>query len=76
MSGKLPTCSGREIVAALERGGFSQVSQRGSHLKLSGPDGHKVIVPMHDEVARGTLSSILRQAGLTREELVKLLSQH
>jgi len=36
--------------------------------------GHwRTIVPMHREVARGTLHDILKQTGLTRVELSKLL---
>lgn len=51
--------SGREVVRALAKVGFSEVSQRGSHLKLRNREGRTVIVPMHRELARGTLRSIL-----------------
>ena len=57
----------------LEKADFSRVSQRGSHLKLRNPAGRTVIVPLHRELARGTLRSILRQAGLTTEEFLELL---
>lgn len=36
-------------------------------------DGRTVIVPMHSELARGTLGSILRQAGLTAEQFIGLV---
>ena len=65
--------SGREVVRALAKVGFSEVSQRGSHLKLRSPEGRTVIVPMHRELARGTLRSILRQADLTVEAFIELL---
>ena len=65
--------SGREVVRALARVGFSEVSQRGSHLKLRSQEGRTVIVPMHRELARGTLRSILRQADLTVEAFIELL---
>jgi predicted RNA binding protein YcfA (HicA-like mRNA interferase family) len=42
-------------------------------LKLRHADGRTVIVPLHRELARGTLGSILRQAGLTADELAALL---
>lgn len=58
---------------ALERAGFLPVSQRGSHVKLRHADGRTVIVPMHREVAVGSLRSILRQAGLTVEQFIALL---
>ncbi len=73
MSPSLPTVSGREVVRALAKVGFSEVSQRGSHLKLRSPEGRTVIVPMHRELARGTLRSILRQADLTVEAFIELL---
>jgi predicted RNA binding protein YcfA (HicA-like mRNA interferase family) len=73
----MPTIiSGAEAVRALERAGFVFVSQRGSHQKLrkTGPTGtHTVIVPMHSKLAPGTLSSIIRQAGLSLSEFQRLL---
>lgn len=62
------TYAAREVMAALRRVGFEVVSQRGSHVKLRNEDGRTVIVPDHREIARGTMRSILRQAGLTAEE--------
>lgn len=52
--------------------GFTMISQRGSHIKLKKVvDGNTFspIVPNHKEIAMGTLQSILRQAGITKEEL-------
>ena len=72
MSPKYPLLPSGKIVAALKRGGFIEVSQKGSHLKLS-RGGRAAIVPLHDEVARGTLKSILEQAGLDLDEFVNLL---
>ncbi len=73
---KLPLLPAREILRALAKAGFSVVGQRGSHIKLRGERGgtvRTVIVPNYDEVPRGVLASILRQAGLTREEFLALL---
>lgn len=63
--------SSKEILRALHRAGFSIISQKGSHIKLRGIKQGKiqtVIVPDHKEIARGTFSSILNQADLTRQE--------
>lgn len=71
-SASLPLVSGEKIVRALERLGFQRVKQKGSHLKLRkvDPTGKRtVIVPMHHEVARGTLDSILVQAGIAIGDL-------
>jgi len=64
VSPALPVVSGQQVVAALLKGGFTQTSQRGSHVKLRDTIGRVVLVPLHKELARGTLSSILRQSGL------------
>jgi predicted RNA binding protein YcfA (HicA-like mRNA interferase family) len=56
-----------EVLKALYRAGFRQVSQRGSHIKLT--DGeHVVIVPAgRREIRPGTLNSILNQSGLSKK---------
>lgn len=63
----------RQVLAGLARAGFEQVSRRGSHIKLKSSHGRTVIVPDHREIARGTMRSILRQAGLTAEEFEALV---
>jgi predicted RNA binding protein YcfA (HicA-like mRNA interferase family) len=66
----LPEVSG----ARLERAGFVEVHTRGSHCKLRHPARRRtVIVPLHSRVRPGTLASILQLAGLTADELRKLL---
>ncbi|KXG73766.1 hypothetical protein AN618_24640 [Fervidicola ferrireducens] len=75
MSSKLPVVSGLEVIKALAKAGFYRVSQRGSHVKMRHPGGRIAIIPLHDELAPGTLRSILKQAGLSVEELTALLGQ-
>lgn len=70
---RLPPVSGRELIQALERLGFRQTGQSGSHVKLR--RGSAVcIVPLHREVKKGTLAGILRQAELTSEDFIKALA--
>ncbi len=69
---KLPVVSGRQMVAALKRAGFEEVRQRGSHVSLR-KGSQRTIVPLHPDLSPGTLLAILRQAGLTRDELLRLL---
>jgi len=63
---KLKILSGREVVKILSKFGFEVVSQRGSHIKLRRvlPDETKqtLTVPLHDELDKGTLKAIIRQA--------------
>lgn len=68
----LPILRPEQVIKGLEGNGFRFVKQRGSHRKYK-KDGRTVIVPMHYEVARGTLGSILEQAGLTIDELMKYI---
>lgn len=68
--GKLRVLSGADVVGILERHGFQRLRQKGSHLSLQGRDvggSRTVVVPMHRELRAGTLSSIVRQSGLSRE---------
>ncbi|MDN5869943.1 MAG: type II toxin-antitoxin system HicA family toxin [Nitrococcus sp.] len=68
----LPHVSGAQAIRALERVGFSVVRQRGSHVVLRrGTAG--CVVPKHRELKVGTLSGILKQAGITAEEFIEAL---
>jgi predicted RNA binding protein YcfA (HicA-like mRNA interferase family) len=73
VSPRLPRISGEDAARALERAGFQQISQRGSHLKLRSDDGRVVIIPLHHELATGTLRSIIRQSMLSVEEFLEHL---
>jgi predicted RNA binding protein YcfA (HicA-like mRNA interferase family) len=61
----------REVKRKLEAVGFTEISQRGSHVKFAKQTEQGLrtaVVPRHREVAAGTLRSILRQAGLNWDE--------
>ena len=75
MASALPTLSGSEIVRLLQRAGFEPHHRKGSHVTMKEKDSphRRVVVPMHDQVRRGTLRAIIRDAGLTVEEFVALL---
>jgi predicted RNA binding protein YcfA (HicA-like mRNA interferase family) len=72
---KLPLVSGREVVRALAKIGYERDRQRGSHIVLRqvAEPHRRLTVPDHDEIAKGTLRSIIRESGLTVEEFVDLL---
>ena len=67
MPSKYPVYSSDQVIKKLKRLGFEYVSQKGSHRKYKKED-KTVIVPMHSEIAKGTLKSILLQAGLSLDE--------
>jgi len=69
---KLPLVSGIEVIRTLERLGFIVLRQKGSHIILRrGPTG--CVVPNHREIKTGTLSGILKQAGVSAEEFIETL---
>lgn len=73
---KMPRVSGRETVRALERLGFYVDRQRGSHavLKRAAAHGERgCVIPMHREIAAGTLRSALKLAGIELEEFLTAL---
>lgn len=74
MSERLPVVSGAQLVKALSRVGWVSVRQRGSHVRLKHPNRTvSLVVPLHRELKRGTLAGILRDAGVDRDELRRLL---
>ena len=73
---KLPRLSGRECAGALLKAGFYLKRQHGSHRILRRDDPFaQVVVPDHEELDRGTLRAIIRQAGLSVDQFVGLLKQ-
>jgi predicted RNA binding protein YcfA (HicA-like mRNA interferase family) len=69
---RLPRLSSRELLRALERLGFSQVRQRGSHIVLQ-RGSTTCIVPRRREMKLGTLSAVLDQAEIEVDELLAAL---
>jgi len=76
MSPKLPVISGDKLIRALGKFGYVVVRQKGSHVRLrhsTDPQRLPITVPLHDEIALGTLRRILRDAAVTGEQLLSLL---
>jgi predicted RNA binding protein YcfA (HicA-like mRNA interferase family) len=71
---RLPMLSGHECIKALQRAGFQVIRQTGSHIILQRQEPPAtVVVPNHDELDRGTLKAILRQAGISHQTFIDLL---
>lgn len=75
MTSRLPSCKPREVIRALERAGFFVHHVRGSHHYLKHPERPGLVtVPYHPrELYRPLLLAIIKQAGLTPEDFLKLL---
>jgi predicted RNA binding protein YcfA (HicA-like mRNA interferase family) len=71
---KLPVVSGRQCVKTLGKAGFYFKRKEGSHITLRRDNPFtQVVVPDHKELDRGTLRAIVRQAGLSVDEFVRLM---
>jgi len=76
MSPKLPVLSGADLIRALGKFGYVSARQKGSHVRLrhsTDPQRVPITVPLHNEIAFGTLRRILRDAALTVEQLLSAL---
>jgi len=75
MGSKYPILTPKEIIKALSKIGFEKVSQKGSHANFKNDSIPQriLIIPMHSEIAKGTLKSILEQANISLEDFMKLL---
>jgi predicted RNA binding protein YcfA (HicA-like mRNA interferase family) len=71
--GSLPTLKPRELVALLERSGFAEVRQKGSHKQFRHADGRGTTVPFHAgrDISPTLLRKIAKDIGLTAEQLLK-----
>ncbi len=71
---KLPSISGKKCIKALEKIGFYQKRQEGSHIIMRRDKPFaQVVVPNHSKIAKGTLRSIIRDIELSVEEFIALL---
>ncbi len=80
MSKKLPVISGKKLISCLTTMGYRVVRQRGSHVRLekSTEAGiHKITIPNHNTIAKGTLNDILTRVSIwnqvTKEKLIEML---
>ena len=68
---KLPTLSPNKLIKRLKKLGFVKDHQTGSHLVMYHPKGEKrAVIAMHlKDIPKGTLNSLLKEAGISREEI-------
>ncbi len=72
---KLPRLTARQVIAVLEKAGFSLARQSGSHMIYKSAAGKRTTVPFHASkiLHPKILKSILRDADLSIEKLIALL---
>lgn len=74
---RLPALKGKEVISLLRKIGFVEERQRGSHVFLKHPDGRATVVPVHsgERIGPGLLSKILRDAEMTKDDLLRILEE-
>ena len=72
---KLPTLTGKALIAALAKGGFEVIRIKGSHHYVRHPDGRSTVIPVHagETIGSGLMIKILKDCELSRVDLQRLL---
>jgi len=70
---RLPMMSGDEFTKVMHKAGYVLDHTEGSHMILLDPSGRRLSVPRHAELGRGLLRALIRDAGLSRDEFIRLL---
>ena len=74
MNSKISILTSKEVIRALTKLKFIKISQKGSHAKFKNLETNRIcIVPMHYEIAKGTLTSILEQTNIELEDFLNQL---
>ena len=70
---RLPLLSSKELCKFLEKEGFKEIRQKGSHKFFRHPDGRSTVVPVHSgkDIKRGLLKGILDEIRMNREDFFK-----
>jgi len=78
MSPALSSLKPMEVIGVLQKLGFIEMRQSGSH-KIFRHSENKRIIPVpihgHRDIKKGTLHSIIKQSGVTRDEFIALLKR-
>ena len=72
---RLPVLSGDEFAKVMAQIGYAWDNTEGSHMILLHPEGRRLSVPRHRELGRGLIRSLIHDAGLTREQFMRLYRQ-
>jgi len=75
MHRKLKPLPPGKIIKLLEKIGFRRIRQKGSHIFMEHPDGRTTLVSFHkgEELGRGMIRKIMKDANLSREEFFELI---
>jgi predicted RNA binding protein YcfA (HicA-like mRNA interferase family) len=74
---KIPPISPNKLIKILEKEGFKVIRQKGSHVIMINSKKNRIVIPVHPgkDIKPGLIRAILREAGISREKLFKLLKE-
>jgi len=74
---KIPPLSPEKLIKILQKAGFRTMRQKGSHIIMMNDKRTRIVIPVHPgrEVKPGLVRAIIKEAGITREEFIKLLKE-
>ena len=74
---RIPPLDARRVIKILERAGFRVARQKGSHLIMISDKKTRIVIPVHPgrDLKPGLIQAIMKEAGLSREEFLKLLEK-
>ena len=72
---RLPAISGDEFAKTIGKIGYTWDHTEGSHMILLHSSGRRLSVPRHKELGRGLLRALIKDAGLSRDDFLKLLKE-
>ena len=72
---KIKPLPSKKVIKALEKIGFQQIRQKGSHLFMRHPDGRTTIITIHpiEEIGKGMIRKIINDVKITRDKWLKLI---
>ena len=72
---KINPLSQKKVIKVLEKIGFAQVRQKGSHLFMRHPDGRTTLITVHpgEDIGKGMIRKIINDARITRDEWLELI---
>jgi len=74
---KIPPLNPHKLIKMLQRAGFKIIRQKGSHVIMMNDRKIRTVIPVHPgkDVKPGLIRAIIKEAGLSREEFLKLLKE-
>ena len=74
---KISPVDSNQLIKILGHQGFNVIRQKGSHVILINKAKTRIVIPMHPgkDLKPGLIRAILREAGISREEFLKILKE-